>query len=256
MAQLTPEQLSRVLAFLDQISPVQKRQLTVLESGRGGPGINIPLAWDTNPANFPRYEFRDYPKMLVRRATAADIADWKQRKAVDQSQVLGAPPCIEKGKESWLPMLATNEHVQNGFASSVGEPLIMQSKEQEEEFFGQHPEAKTVDIPLSAGVGDLVNTAGVASGKKPGEETELDRINRENAELEALAAARKRNAELRAQLGDAEGEKPKRQYTRRPKTPGETVPPAGSTTPTGDLPTNEPAPAESQSQFEMPQNLG
>jgi hypothetical protein len=34
------------------------------------------------------------------------------------------------------------------------------------------------------------------------------------------------------------------------------VPPAGSTTPTGDLPTNEPAPAESQSQFEMPQNLG
>ncbi len=256
--QLSPQDIARVKAFLDQISPVQSRQLTVLESGRGGPGINIPLAWDTNPANFPRYEFREYPKMLLKKATQADVDAWKAKhRMVDTRTGEASWPCAAPNVGDMIPVSATNNHVASGFANQAGDPLIMQSKEQEDEFFGCYPEAKTIDVSLSAlGVGNLVNKAGEIAAQ----ESELDRINRENVELEALAAAKKRNAELRAQLGEAEGaptgEKPRRQYTRRAKPPAEDAPLAGESPPADAPPAAESPSSDPQPQFEMPKNLG
>jgi hypothetical protein len=251
-AQLSQADLARIHQFLDQISPVSKRPLTVMESGRGGPGINIPLTPDTDGSKFPRWEYIEYPKMLVRKATKEDVEEWRKRRAIDDSHALPAPPCVEKGKESIVPILATIDHVMAGFAHAVGTPLIMQTAEQEQEFFGVYPpEPKTIDVPLAPpAVGELVQSVPVPVGKlvHPAQESELDRVKRENAQLEALIAERKRQAELRAQLAAADTEDEPVKPRRRRRTKAEM---AAAADVSGPADTRETMP-----DFDLPTTLG
>jgi hypothetical protein len=189
--QLSPNDVARVKAFLDQISPASERPLTVQESGHGGPGINVPLDRTTNPANFPRYEFREYPKMLTKTATQEDIDAWKvQHRIVDaqSGHISWASAAPRVGQP--VPVLSAQADVTNGFAMSIGEPLIMQSKEQEEEYLGANPPPpKTVSVSI----------AQLAQA----DEDELARLKAENAKL-------------RAQSAKPQG-RPKRKYTKRAK---------------------------------------
>jgi hypothetical protein len=198
--QLSPNDVARVKAFLDQISPAAERPLTVQESGHGGPGINVPLDRTTNPANFPRYEFREFPKMLTKAATQEDIDAWKLKNRIVDTQsgqisYGQAPPRIGNP----VPMLATQADVTNGFASALGEPLIMQSKEQEEEYLGANPPPpKTVSVSI----------ASLAQA----DEDELARLKAENAKL-------------RAQAQQKPQKRHKRKYTRRQPAASDDLPP-------------------------------
>jgi len=193
--QLTEADLARVKAFLDQISPAPARKLTVQESGVGGPGINIPLTPQTDRANFPPWQMREYPKMLTKIATPDDASLWiKGHKPED------GHPVIREG--DLIPVYATQKHVRLGFAKVAGDPIIIDSKDQEDEFFGLYPEhAKPVEIPVLGDDGGSVAVLGhkpttMRNVRSDGDDT-ASVIEAENARLrELIAEQRKLKAEL------------------------------------------------------------
>lgn len=120
---------------------------------RTGYGINVPITKQTDPRNFPVYEFREYPKMMVAPATKEYIQHWRETHSYvdDRTGKLcyqGAAPRLG----STQPCLADEDDVANGFADAVGKAIIASTPAQEKAYWQAHggkPEAGTVAKPVS-----------------------------------------------------------------------------------------------------------
>lgn len=128
-------------------------------------GPQIPLTPQTDERNFPRWSKdakgsdsgAQYPKMLTRLCTRADLEEWRQTHGQFDPQTQRthwneAGPRIG----SQIPRLATPEMVDAGLAKVANEPIIVDDKEMEAKvnvFLGLDrpaPPPPTVSIPLKA----------------------------------------------------------------------------------------------------------
>lgn len=114
----------------------------------------IPLTPTTDPDSFPKWEENappgrsghPYPKMLTREFLESDVEEWR-RNNVKTDDPSGKPYFIERiprlrGKKrikgkiidvpgDSIPILASDELVEAGYANLVGEPVIVRSAEEE-----------------------------------------------------------------------------------------------------------------------------
>ena len=91
----------------------------------------IPLTAQTDPNKFPAYEYREYPKMMLRTATAEDIKTWEElNKQVDE----------RSGKAYW-PAGRPRLGAQIPYKSPDGMPIMVSDAEEEEAFRLDNPEA-------------------------------------------------------------------------------------------------------------------
>jgi hypothetical protein len=173
-----PKDVRDQLMGLLQIVPSRP---TVAETGKGGPGINLPLTPQTDPRYFPSVHGPDgkpkfeYPKMACKRATPEDIAWYRANRTSEHGH--GAAPRVGQP----IPILSTLEHVDAGFASTVDQPLIFENKEQQEAFCGKFPETAKlifVDEPAKR----------EPAGLSDGEREELKQLLEENNRLRAKLA--------------------------------------------------------------------
>jgi hypothetical protein len=130
----------------------------------------IPLTAQTNPAAFPAYAFRDYPKMMTRVATQADVDQWKKMNAVSDDRggvsYRGAAPKVGK---SVVPVY-----------DELGEAIVVHSREEEERYLQETGQASILKVDVSA-----ASTA------------EIARLEEDNKRLRDLIAE---NAALTSQL--------------------------------------------------------
>lgn len=166
-----------------------------------GYGYNLPITPQTDQRNYPPYEFREYPKMLTVPARKEDIDEWRRRNqfldtATREVSYNGAAPKLG----TTVPLRATQDDVDAGFAVSVGDELIAANKEDEKLILQSH------------GLLDAPAGPKIASIKLP----TAEEVQAQNAEMEALL---KRNAALRKaarlQAEDAEDEAPAAPVRRR-----------------------------------------
>jgi hypothetical protein len=155
MAELTPRDIERVKRFLDSISPEQERPPTVLESGVGGPGVNIPLYRLTDSKFFPRYQFSEYPKSLNRSATEADVSAFAvAHRFVDtgsrELSYTRAP--LQLGQ--LVPYPATQIDVAEGYAEKPGDGIVFKDAEHEAKWYARNTPPEMPKPALS--VSDLV----------------------------------------------------------------------------------------------------
>lgn len=158
----------------------------------GGYGINLPITPQTDPRNFPEYEYREYPKMILIPARKEDIQAWRDINSyVDTASgrvsYMGAAPRLN----SLVPLRANQEDVDAGFASAIGKELIARNLEEERILLHSHglteamPMAKKVSVQLPEAPAENFDPEGRT----------IAEVEAENA---ALEAALKRNAELKA----------------------------------------------------------
>ncbi len=123
----------------------------------------IPLTPQTDERNFPRWE-KDahpgksgsyYPKMLTRLCTREDRDEWKEKnRRIDQNTRQEYFEGIAPRLNSPIPMLTTQEMVEEGLCHVANEPVIAQDKEDEARiraFLGLDKPmqvAPTVSIPI------------------------------------------------------------------------------------------------------------
>lgn len=79
----------------------------------------IPQTDQTDVNKFPPYEYRPYPKMMNR--------DHPDKKRAD--------------KGARVPYEADGIDVEMGYAAQPGDPVVVKSEEEQEEFLSRHPEA-------------------------------------------------------------------------------------------------------------------
>lgn len=135
----------------------------------------IPLTPQTDERNFPRHDpgaapgksGHPYPKMLTRICTREDRSAWiEANRRVDQTTRQdyweSTPPRVNAP----IPMLTTQDMVDEGLCDLAGQPIIVQDKEQEARvraFLGLDeplPPPKSVAIPVAAAVPNAVNHDG------------------------------------------------------------------------------------------------
>ena len=169
----------------------------------------IPLTPQTDERNFPRWEGEKatpgksgarYPKMLTRKFTKEEREPWlekhKRHDRVDGDY--WEERCPKVGDP--VAMEVTQDLVDAGLADVIGEPIIVQTPEDEKLVLrtlgldvSEPKEAATVSIPLAAS------------------RVVADEENREQDAMDELEAE---NARLRKQLA-AFGKPAKRKYTKR-----------------------------------------
>lgn len=140
----------------------------------------IPLTPQTNEANFPRWASdappgqsgSAFPKMLLRPFTKEDREVWRERnRKIDQNtrQEFYEERCPKVG--DMVPVLATEEVVDAGFAARIGEELIARDAGQmqalllvlkNEAWLQGRPEPvlekpRTVEIPLAQSTEDAIS---------------------------------------------------------------------------------------------------
>ncbi len=142
----------------------------------------IPLTPQTDERNFPRWEGEKaapgrpgarYPKMLTRPTTKEDRESWvREHRRVDQNTRQEyweeSPPRLHAP----LPILSTQDMVDEGLAEVADLPVIVQSAEEEERirvFLGldeppQRPQ--TTSIPIRQMANDWVDESPSHSVKK------------------------------------------------------------------------------------------
>lgn len=125
----------------------------------------IPLTSQTDERNFPRWEGEDappgksghrYPKMLTRPCTKEDRAKWvDEHRRVDRitRDEYWEEPSPRVGSQ--IPMISTQDMVDEGLAKVAGEPIIVNDKEEEirvRAFLGVvtpgAPVAQAVSVPI------------------------------------------------------------------------------------------------------------
>lgn len=100
--------------------------------------VNIPMTPQTDPANFPAWEMRHYPKMINKLADASDVKLNLLEKGTDP---------LNPGNPDWrpieigqlIPLRATAEHVSWGLAESVGDPVLVRNPTEEFKVTGVQP---------------------------------------------------------------------------------------------------------------------
>lgn len=162
-----------------------------------GYGYNLPITPQTDQRNYPPYEFREYPKMITVPARKEDIDAWRKRNqfldtATREVSYNGAAPKLA----AMVPLRATQNDVDAGFAISVGDEMVAQNKEEEKLILQSHGLLDAFPGPKVANV-KLPSAGDVAA---------------ENEELEGLL---KRNAQLRKQAASASEDEPKVPVLRR-----------------------------------------
>lgn len=180
---------------------------------------NIALTPQTDERNFPicregappGQSGHAYPRMLTRPCTAEDREAWRTKnKRMDRTTREeyweDRPPKVGDP----IPVISTLELVDAALAQVVGEPVIVHDAEDEKtvrEMLGlAAAEAKpsTFSIPIRGGAAQM-----------PGAESPLERLRRENDELEAEI---ERRAKLKAaQTGDAPEAKQNKRPGRKPR---------------------------------------
>lgn len=157
-----------------------------------GYGINVPITKQTDPRNFPDYEFREYPKAINIPVDKAYIEEWRFRNSYIDDRTgktcyMGCSPRLGTMRE----LIATQEDVEAGYAKVVGEPVIVQNAMQEHDCLVLH---------------------GLKEAAKPAKAVAVPLADRDE-ELEQLRAENKR---LKTKSDEqAEAEPPRRQYKRR-----------------------------------------
>lgn len=125
---------------------------------------NIPQTPQTDERNFPRWEPKaapgrsghGYPKMLTRQFTKDDREPWReQHKRFDSVRgEYWEERCPKVGDD--VPVVATIELVDAGYANVIGEAVIAANEDEEQAIFemiGERapvPPAAAVSIPLAA----------------------------------------------------------------------------------------------------------
>lgn len=92
---------------------------------------NIPFTNQTDPRMFPPYEKRDYPKMMTRVCTQADLDAWLERNGnVDDNGKIKYP-----GGRPRVGISVVS------FLDDIGQPIVVNDPEEEAEFRAEHPDA-------------------------------------------------------------------------------------------------------------------
>lgn len=177
-----------------------------------GHGPQIALTPQTDERNFPRWEpnappgrsGHAYPRMLTRSATVEDIKEWREKnKKVDRTTREDFWEDRAPKRNDPIPIAATVELVDAGYANVIGEPVVAQSAEDEKAI------REILQDGINANVPSAPSSISVLVPEGP---SELEKLRAQNAELEAEL---KRREELKAAL--AEQPRVKRKYTRRAK---------------------------------------
>lgn len=129
----------------------------------------LPFTKQTDPNEFPAYDYAEYPKMLLRKCTKEDLEAWVEaNKNVD-----------EHGKVSYN---AGRPRVGNPIPvlDDVNQPLVIHNREDEEDWRAANPGVELYEPPTAA------STSG-----------QVARLEKENEEMRAKLAALEGN-------GDAE----------------------------------------------------
>jgi hypothetical protein len=133
---------------IQQLTNDQVRALLAHAVPAGGQGVigplhdirgYIPMTQQTNPANFPPYVKREYPKTMLKAADEAYVKDWYRRNAMTDDKgatyYRGTAPL----PGALVPMLDRS-----------GEPIIVHDATEEANFAARHPAAITtieVEVP-------------------------------------------------------------------------------------------------------------
>lgn len=183
MRELTAAETAKVLQFLDKMSPPGTKILTVSETGRGGPGINIPMNPQTSPNSFRAASDQSYPKIFTKPCEQADVDEFMRRNSsIDTNSgrtvYMAVPPRI--GTQIAFP--ASPDHVSRGYALVAGEPVVFDSAEHENEFFGKFPEAaKTIKVEMPDKPSDISSLVHPVEGNVS---TEVGALRLQNAALQ------------------------------------------------------------------------
>ena len=126
----------------------------------------IPLTPQTDERNFPRWEGINappgrpgcrYPKMLTRLATREDRESWKDRnRRIDQTNQREYFDDVAPRVNTPVPLLTTQEMVDEGLAETANQPIIVKDAEEEARvrvFLGLDtpaPAPQSVTIPIRA----------------------------------------------------------------------------------------------------------
>jgi hypothetical protein len=118
-----------------------------------GYGINIPLTPQTDPRKYPEYKFREFPKMLLQKCDDRYVEVWRQRNSylderTGKFSYIGVSPRVG----SMVPLLATAEDVELGFATAVNDPVIVNNPEAEAHAKKLHGMTEVVAKPQVAQV--------------------------------------------------------------------------------------------------------
>jgi hypothetical protein len=163
---------------LQALSNDQVRALlnSSLPQTHGGPVHDIrpyiPRTAQTDPSAFPAYQFREYPKMMLKPATEGDIKEWFRANAQTDDRGNTSYRATAPAKGQLIPMTDRSGH-----------PIIVKDIDEEKAFLDAHPDAVKkigVDVPQF-------------------DAAALDRLREDNERLKAAIAE---NARLKAEMAE------------------------------------------------------